>query len=1276
MDDHNDFDEIKISVASPEQISEWSYGEITKPETINYRTLKPEKDGLFDERIFGPSKDFECFCGKYKKVRYKGIVCDKCGVEVTRSSTRRERMGHIQLAVPVTHIWFLRGTPSILGLILGIPVRKLEQVVYFASYIITEVDEEARRKALEQVEVEFKSHLKKAKSLTIAKINELKKEYGQDNNKFEKLSKQANAELAKRVENLKFAQNIAVRELGDIKVRKIISELDYRDLSLKYGLVFKAGIGAEALLEVIQKADRKELIKEIKASVKASAGQKRNRLMKRLRAIRGLNKAGIDPSWLIMQTLPVIPPDLRPMVQLDGGRFATSDLNDLYRRVINRNNRLKKLLDLGAPEVITRNEKRMLQESIDALFNASARETSTASTGKRQLKSFADILKGKQGRFRQNLLGKRVDYSGRSVIVVGPTLRLDECGVPKNIALELFRPFIISELMKREITHNVKSAGKMIERREPEVWDALEEVIKDKHVLLNRAPTLHRLSIQAFKPILIEGNAIQLHPSVCTAFNADFDGDQMAIHLPLSVMAQKEAAEIMLSKRNLVYPSTGESIVTPSQDMVLGCYYITQANPSTFGSGKVFADADEAVLAYQTDQIGLQALIKVRLAGQIIETTVGRLLFNRILPKGFDFINEAVGKKKLGKLLEHSFEAVDNEESADFIDRLKDIGFQTATQSGATFAIEDIKTPAVKDEKVAAADKETEEANALYQQGLISEDERYQKVLQIWDKSVRSMEDLFRKDKDPFNPIHIMVDSGARGNIGQINQIAGIRGQVVNPTGKIIELPIKTNFKEGHTNLEYFISTHGARKGGADTALRTSDAGYLTRRLVDVAHDLVTVIKDCKTKDGITLRADEIDDIVGTTLFDKALGRYLVKPLKNRAKKTLLKSGEMIMGEHKEIFEKEDIAEISVRSTVACKSELGVCQKCYGTDITTGQLVKQGEAVGIVAAQSIGEPGTQLTMRTFHSGGTAASADITAGLPRVEELFEARRPKPTVEGLLADFDGRVKIIKENDDLGVLQLTAKDDLSVVSKIPKGHKVIVKDKAKIKAGDKLTEGKGARALKAEYGGVVEMDKANDRLKIKYAQKQIVEYKLTRHIMRELVVKDGEVVKKGQLLSHGPLNLQALYHLTDMETTHKYILSEVQKIYALQGRNINDRHVELIIRKMFSRVRIKSEGDVDDFIPGDIVSHVEFEAASQEALSKGKKPPRAEKLLLGVTKAAFHSDSFLSSASFQETVRVLVQSAVVGRRDKLRGLKENVIIGRLIPAGTGFSKNKKLD
>lgn len=1135
----NNFASMKISIAAPDQIREWSRGEVKKPETINYRTLKPEKDGLFCEKIFGPTKDYECHCGKYKRVRYKGVVCDRCGVEVTRSKVRRERMGHIELAAPCTHIWFFKGIPSRLGLILDMSPRSLEKVIYFVSYLVIDPGE------------------------------------------------------------------------SPLSEKQLLSESEYREACLKYEDGFEAGMGAEAVKQLLAKIDVEKEVEELKKEVKESTGQRKKRAIKRLEVMNGLLKANIKPEWLVLDVIPVIPPDLRPMVQLDGGRFATSDLNDLYRRVINRNNRLKRLLDLGAPDIIIRNEKRMLQEAVDALIDNGRRGRPVTGAGNRPLKSLSDMLKGKQGRFRQNLLGKRVDYSGRSVIVVGPELKLHQCGLPKKMALELFKPFVMKGLVDKGLAHNIKNAKRMVENFDDEVWGVLEEVIEDHPVLLNRAPTLHRLGIQAFEPVLVEGKAIKLHPLVCTAYNADFDGDQMAVHVPLSAEAQAEARLLMLSTNNLLAPSDGRPITVPTQDMVLGIYYLTTINDGEKGEGKLFASADEAIKAYSTGKIALRARIKVRIKGKIIETSVGRVIFNEALPENMEYINEQVDKEKVGKIVADLHDNYGNTITAEALDNIKELGFNYATKSGITIAVSDASIPGEKEEILKKAEQEVQKIEQHYKRGAITENERYQKVVDIWNKAKDDVTDALLETLDRDNNIYIMAVSGARGNISQISQLAGMRGLMADPSGKILDIPIRSSFREGLNVAEFFISTHGARKGLADTAIRTADSGYLTRRLVDVAQDVIIREDDCGTEEGIGVRAiGGKDQEAIVPLAERCLGRVAAEDIINpETGEVIVPRNEIISRARMQEIEKCGIDEVKIRSVLTCDTEHGVCRKCYGINLATGRLVDIGEAIGIVAAQSIGEPGTQLTMRTFHTGGVAGD-DITQGLPRVEELFEARTPKG--QAIITEKEGYVKIISKKNI---------------------RRIVIEDE----------EGK-KKTYQIPYGS-------------------------------QIIVKDGEYVRIGDKLTEGPLDPSTLLKIKGERAVQKYILEEIQNVYRSQGVETNDKHIEVIIRQMMRKVRVLSSGDTD-FLPGSLVSKHELKVANKMILAENGEPAAVKPEILGITKASLATDSFLSAASFQETTRVLTEAALEGKVDRLLGLKENVIIGQLIPAGTGMRRYREID
>ncbi len=1230
------FGAIRISIASPEDIKKWSHGEVTKPETINYRTLKPEKDGLFCERIFGPDKDWECYCGKYKKIRHKGVVCDKCGVEVTRSVVRRERMGHIELSVPVTHIWFLRGVPSSIGLILGMGVRDLERVVYFISYIVTSVNDEEKKKFLESLEGEFKEKKKEA-------AKEIKDE------------KERKERIAELEEYLKEAKS----DLASLQKFQVLSELKYREYSMKFGGVFKAEIGTEAILNLLKEIDLKELESSLEAEINDSTGQKRKKALKRLKIVQGLLSANIRPEWMIIKNLPVIPPGLRPMVQLDGGRFATADLNDLYRRVINRNNRLKKLIAQDAPDVIIRNEKRMLQESVDALLDNNARRDKTSQAqAKRKLRSIADMLKGKQGRFRQNLLGKRVDYSGRSVIVAGPELRMDQCGLPKMMALELFKPFVISKLVGSGIAHNIKSASRMIERGRAEVWDALDEVIENKYVLLNRAPTLHRLGIQAFLPVLIEGKAIQLHPLVCEAYNADFDGDQMAVHVPLSRMAQAEAEQIMLSKHNLLKPAAGEPVVKPSHEMTLGIYWMTQEEEGAIGEGKIFSSPEEAISFYNLGYVHIRAKIKVRVDGQILDTTIGRVVFNQKLPKEVPFINEPVNKKKTVSIIKNLYEKFGPEITADFLDGVKDLGFKFVTRSGLSLSMDDATVPGDKNTILEEGEKKVLEIRDKYLQGFITEDEKYSLIVKVWEEAKSKIQESMEKVQDQNSFLTLAKDSGARGDIKQINQIAGMKGNVINASGRIIELPIKSNYKEGLDALEFFISTHGTRKGFSDTALRTSDSGYLTRRLVDVAQEVTISEIDCKTK-GYLIVSREESKRIGEEFSQRLISRYTAEKIVNqKTGEVIVQKGVLIDENIFNVIDDNNIDEVKIRSILACETKLGVCQHCYGSDLANGRPVAMGTAVGIIAAQSIGEPGTQLTMRTVNTGGVVG-ADITQGLPRVQELFEARKPKG--EAALAEIEGVIRI----EDAGKMK-----KVSVVSNlieteeyVTKGYKAAVKNNSFVEAKEIIAEKEGKRPIRAKSNGIIKI-KGDTMVLTKEADMR--DYLVSPQV--KILVENGQKVKRGDQLTEGSWNLQKALELCGEESVQRYITLEIQKIYANQGQTIDDKHVEVIIRQMFSRARIEDPGDTI-FITGDVVSRRSLVEENERVKSEGKEPAKFENLLLSISKVSHSSDSWLSAASFQETNRVLISASIEGRVDYLRGLKENVIIGKLIPVGTGY-------
>ena len=1164
------FDAIKIGLASPEKILEWSKGEVTKPETINYRTLKPERDGLFCERIFGPSKDWECHCGKYKKIRYKGVVCDRCGVEVTKASVRRERMGHIALAAPVSHIWYFKGIPSRMGLILDLSPRTLEKVLYFASYIVLDKGE------------------------------------------------------------------------TDLQYKQVLSEQEYQEARESWGKGFRVGMGAESILELLQAIDLEKEYEDLTEGLKGATGQKRARIVKRLEVVEAFRESGNKPEWMIMTNVPVIPPDLRPMVQLDGGRFATSDLNDLYRRIINRNNRLKRLLELGAPDIIVRNEKRMLQEAVDALIDNGRRGRPVTGPGNRALKSLSDMLKGKSGRFRQNLLGKRVDYSGRSVIVVGPELKIYQCGLPKEMAIELFKPFVMKELVQNGTAHNIKNAKKMVERLQPEVWDVLEDVIKEHPVMLNRAPTLHRLGIQAFEPILVEGKAIKLHPLVCTAFNADFDGDQMAVHLPLSVEAQAECRFLLLSPNNLLKPSDGGPVAVPSQDMVLGIYYLTQERPGATGEGKIFKSVNEAILAYENQAITLHSKIKVRVTktmpgGEeitgIVESTLGRFIFNEIIPQDLGFVDREkeenkllleidfhVGKKQLKQILEKVINTHGATATAEVLDAVKAIGYKYSTRAAMTVSISDMTVPPQKPQMIQQAQDTVDRITKNFKRGLITEEERYKEVVETWKATDDKLTEALLSGLDKYNNIFMMADSGARGSDKQIKQLAGMRGLMADTTGHTIELPITSNFREGLDVLEYFMSAHGARKGMSDTALRTADSGYLTRRLVDVSQELIIHEVDCAKKDapipGIYVKAfmDGKEEI--ESLQERITGRYLCYDIVDKDGNVLVKKNHMVTPKRAELICKkgvnengEPLTQIKIRTILTCRSHSGVCAKCYGANMATGEPVQVGEAVGIIAAQSIGEPGTQLTMRTFHNGGVAGG-DITQGLPRVEELFEARKPKGLA--IITEIAGTANLNDTKKKREIIVTNHETGESKAYLIPYGSRIKVADGAELEAGDELTE--------------------------------------------------------------GSINPHDILRIKGIRAVQDYMIQEVQRVYRLQGVEINDKHIEVIVRQMLKKIRIEESGDTE-FLPGTNVDRLEFEDVNEVLEAEGKEPAIGEPIIMGITKASLATNSFLSAASFQETTKVLTEAAIKGKIDPLVGLKENVIIGKHIPAGTGMRKYRDI-
>jgi DNA-directed RNA polymerase subunit beta' len=1389
----NNFNAIRISLASPDQIREWSKGEVTKPETINYRTLKPEKDGLFDERIFGPTKDWECYCGKYKRIRYKGIICDKCGVEVTRSKVRRERMGHIQLASPVSHIWYFKGTPSRLGILLDISPRNLERILYFALYIVTHVDDDARRRALAllddeaagrggaageelaRLEDELRSDLNRRKDESAAELATLKAgleaqraakleeiaaaakateeaiaaltgpaeativfgptgevivaeggKAGKDATaKLRKVvkaeSERVNAELEQREadearaaeeklavlragveetlahEREKLAEAAQSRkdeirrqrdEIEALKPMIQLTESEFRALDEKYGSGAKsgrimwAGMGAEAVRDIITRMDLEALGRSLHVEVRTTSGQRRKKAIKRLRLIEAFRRSGTRPEWMILSVLPVIPPDLRPMVQLDGGRFATSDLNDLYRRVINRNNRLKRLLELGAPEIIIRNEKRMLQEACDALIDNGRRGRAIAGTGNHRLKSLSDMLKGKQGRFRQNLLGKRVDYSGRSVIVVGPELKLNQCGLPKKMALELFKPFVMRQLVEKGFAHNIKSAKRIVERVRPEVWDVLEEVITDHPVLLNRAPTLHRLGIQAFMPVLVEGSAIQIHPLVCTAFNADFDGDQMAVHVPLSSAAQEEARSMMLSTANLLSPADGSPVVAPTQDMVLGCYYLTMAQQG--GDDTVrrrFVDEAEATLAFQLGTVTLHEPVEAEvrtwdaatesLVAVRRRTTVGRILFNQILPESLRYSDDVMDRAKLKRLVDECYRLLGSLETAHLVDGIKSIGFDFATRGGLTIGLWDIVVPEDKGSRLAAADAAIGEIDKQFARGLITEDERYEQVVELWQRTTREISDSMMASLPDDNAIRMMTESGARGNKGNIGQLGAMRGLMADPSGRIIDVPVRSSFREGMTVLEYFISTHGARKGLADTALRTADSGYLTRRLVDVAQDVITREDDCGTEEGSWITRAESADEAGA--FAKRLtGRFAAAALVDPVAKPPKKGADpvLIVDRNQEIT--EDVAraidaagfdEVLVRSPLTCEARHGVCRLCYGRNLATGSLVGIGEAVGIIAAQSIGEPGTQLTMRTFHTGGVAG-LDITAGLPRVEELFEARIPKGKAE--ISHIDGVVEILRSETGTRV-KVTSREQYDTPLALTKGAEVLVATGDLVDVGNVVARVEGGPDVTAPVKGFVATGDAG----LVIRAEDVVEREYLIPHNAKLLVEDGQEIRAGDPITDGPINPQEYLDTRGRDAVQRYLVKEVQRVYRSQGVAINDKHIEIIVRQMLRKVRIDQPGD-SELLPTELIDRLDFEETNNRVLAEGGEPATAQTVLLGVTKASLNTSSFLAAASFQETTRVLTEAAINGAKDHLIGLKENVIIGKLIPAGTGAPQN----
>ncbi len=1394
----NDFNAIRISLASPEQIRGWSYGEVTKPETINYRTLKPEKDGLFCERIFGPTKDWECYCGKYKRVRFKGIVCDKCGVEVARSKVRRERMGHIELASPVSHIWYFKGTPSRIGLLLDLSPRNLERILYFALYVVTHIDEEARQQELmrideeiikldqnldekvverinslkekreseiqtalnrvtvdqQEIEARREQELEAARQAESNTLVELRAAMGheaefdivfaatdrvivkqgevattKDIETLERVAETCRNDIAenahreiesKKVDSSREAERLKVnyqgqidsaqtqletqrvdrkqrleqlrRDLEGLKKMDLIQENRYRELRDSLSpTVFRAGMGAEAVRELISALDMDKLAADMRKEIGSTVGQRRKKATKRLKVVEAFRKSNTSPEWMIMTVLPVLPPDLRPMVQLDGGRFATSDLNDLYRRVINRNNRLKRLLDLGAPEIIIRNEKRMLQEACDALIDNGRRGRAVAGSGNHKLKSLSDMLKGKQGRFRQNLLGKRVDYSGRSVIVVGPDLKLNQCGLPKKMALELFKPFVMRKLVEQNFAHNIKSAKRFVERVKPEVWDVLEEVIKDHPVLLNRAPTLHRLGIQAFEAVLVEGSAIQLHPLVCSAFNADFDGDQMAVHVPLSDKAQDEARRLMLSTRNLLSPATGEPSIGASQDMVLGCFYLTQYRPDLKGEGRVFTDTNEAMIAYQHGIVDLQTLIKVRLGdvdvydepppvkatmhadGKLVETTVGRIILNDALPERLRFKNYAMKKENLKQVIGECFKEYGRAKTAELADEIKRLGFSYATKAGTTIAISDVKVPLGKQEELAKADAKIAELEDQYRDGLITENERYQQTVDAWNEATENVTKMVESTLDPYGSIFTIAKSGAtKAKFQQIRQLSGMRGLMASPSGKIIDIPIRGNFREGLSVLEYFISSHGARKGLADTALRTAESGYLTRRLIDVAQDVIVSEEDCGTTEGTLITEADSKEMMLPSIRDRLIGRVLADPIPGF---DLVEVGDELTDEVVDQIVAAGVKAVRVRSVLGCLAPRGVCRKCYGRDLAANALVGIGAAVGIIAAQSIGEPGTQLTMRTFHTGGIAgAQGDITQGLPRVEELFEARIPKDKAE--ISEIDGVVEIVKdENTGVRTVRVVSSNVFFDEYQLPEGSQVLVNDQEKVQKDQVIAlmpaeNGNEPVDVLARTEGEVLIN-PDGLLSIRFEEREERSYPIPA--ARNIVVNQGQKIQAGTPITAGQRGPQDVLRIQGREAVQMYVVKEVQRVYRNTGVYINDKHIEVIIRQMLRRVKVDEPGDTE-MLPDDLVDRFVYADTNAHVLAEGGEPATAQTVLLGVTKASLNTDSFLAAASFQETTRVLTEAAIEAQTDHLVGLKENVIIGKLIPAGSGIAQRRR--
>jgi DNA-directed RNA polymerase subunit beta' len=1443
------FDALKISLASPERIREWSYGEVVKPETINYRTLRPERDGLFCERIFGPTRDWECACGKYKRVRYKGVVCDKCGVEVAPSRVRRERMGHIELASPVSHIWYVKGVPSRLGLLLNISPRHLERVLYFAQFIITNVNEDARSRAIQRHERELQMRLQRIEGEVQAELSRLEaerdaalatleqeetvavqvlndriseetsqiiaeaqklqtwihlnvgkkapkdeflswseqavwrageiisKEYDGIVNdlvqeKIDVLQTQSDEEKAdirmrvsakrefvhrdlgsqidgrrneveSKQESARRQMEGALTDLKSLEEKQLLTENRYRELSDRWGNVFTAGMGAEAVRDIVAKLDLEKMQKELRREMRTTKSkQRRKKAAKRLRVVENFRKSANRPEWMILTALPVIPPELRPMVQLDGGRFATSDLNDLYRRVINRNNRLKRLMELGAPDVIVRNEKRMLQEAVDSLVDNGRRGRAVSRSGKRKLKSLSDLLKGKQGRFRRNLLGKRVDYSGRSVIVIGPTLKLHQCGLPKKMALELFKPFVMRRLVENNFAHNIKSAKRMVDRMSPEVWDVLDEITHERPVLLNRAPTLHRLGIQAFEVVLIEGSAIQLHPLTCSAFNADFDGDQMAVHVPLSDEAVKEARELMLATQNLLKPSSGDPIVGPSKDMVMGVYYLTVDEDEQAVTDKLpaFSSTEEAEYAYDMGVIKLRQPIRVLFTskfdampvdvlevstrvtealkahglhtvgqvmdayahgehkmvadiaafgvaamdetrealrklgllgaawpqGRLMRTTVGRIIFNHALPEELWFVNELLDRKGVDTVVARCYKHLGRAVTADTVDNIKDLGFRYATRSGITIAISDINVPERKAEILELTTIEVDKAEQQYRRGLITEEELYNKTVELWTRATDEVTDAVKELLSPIEGLGAMARSGAtKGGINPVRQLAGMRGLMADPNGRIIPLPIRSNFREGLTALEYFLSTHGARKGLADTALRTADAGYLTRRLVDVAQDVIITEEDCNTNTGIWITAAE-SKAMQESFSERIVGRFLSADVSDpETSEVLLPRNELLTEAALETLKRHKVEKAFVRTPLTCEARFGICAHCYGEDLARGGVIKLGEAVGIVAAQSIGEPGTQLTLRTFHTGGVAGVDDITQGLPRIEELFEARTPKG--EAIIAEMDGTVTIQREGD-VRILRISRTDLKRREVKIPASYAFVISDGDRVQEDTIIARRGDADVIHAGMAGEVFVE--DSIATIRHETTEIWEVELPANA--RLRVEEGQSIEAGTQLTEGAKNPKEILRISGREATQLYLLSEVQRVYRSQGVGIHDKHIEVVLRQLLRRVMVRTAGDTD-LLPGELLDRFKFEDINNFVISRGGKPAKAEPIVLGLTKAALNTESFLAMASFQETTRVLTEAAIRGQRDELRGLKENVIIGKLIPVGTGFSQRR---